>query len=362
MKTVTSRWAPALVRSHPLATKATIIEPSGTETDLPIEDGSVTLDATASIRGSFDLTTNDRSLVPLSSSDPLTVYAPEIRLERGVAYPDGTTEMIPLGVFGIEDVDVDFDPIRVSGLDRAQRLARAKLEEPIEIAAGTNVGEAILTLAQSAWHDIPYEAGFTSKTALTLPKITAGENEDRWELMRGLARAVGFELFFNELGELALRAYALGEPVSTVAEGASGVLIGAGRRQSREAAFNRVIATGENSDSSAVYRGVATDLDPNSPTRYDGPFGPVPKFWSSPYIGSTEAATNAAETILAQELGISESVKFQMVPNPALEPGDTVRVTLADSGIDHDHLLDRAVIGLSREAGMDCDTRSRLVS
>jgi len=369
MRPVSSNWAAGISQSYKLAVKAELIlnqSGSGTSVDLPIQEGSITLDGKADIRGTMDITLEGDAWVPLTQPGGLSPYGNEVRISRGLTYPNGTTEYVTLGVFGIEDADVDDSgsDLRtvVSGLDRARRIQIAEFEEPYQIAAGTEIDSAILDCVQSCWPGVPYSTGFTSTTALTLPRVLAAEGDDRWAFVQGLAQSIGLALFFDGDGVLTLKAVGVSAPVASVVDGDGGVLTQASKSWSRESAFNRVIATGENTDSGAVYRAVATDDDPTSPTYYYGPFGQAPRFYNSPYIQSTAAAQDAANAILAQELGTSSSINFGMVPNPALEPGDTVYVRRDRAGVDGNHILDSVTIGLSAGDAMSATTREKLVN
>ncbi|MGH3029286.1 MAG: DUF5047 domain-containing protein [Gaiellaceae bacterium] len=114
-----------------------------------------------------------------------------------------------------------------------------------------------------------------------------------------------------------------------------GTLLETGKQWSRQGAFNRVIVTGEStSTDTAPPRAVATDDDPNSPTYYFGPFGKVPRFYSSEFITTAEQAADAAAGILANELGTTQQVSFGAVADPTLEPSDLVRLARKQTDFD----------------------------
>lgn len=365
MKVVSDRWLPAITGSHRVATIARVFDPVGDWTDVPLVEGTVTLDATAAVRGRCDLTVEDADWLPVGTDDRLAPYGSEINLRRGVVFPDGSTETVSLGWFGIEDTEITDDGsgvgVRVTGLDRAERLSKAKFEDTFQVLSGTPFPEAILDLAQAVWVDVPYDPDLLSASAISIGRnITAQPGDDRWEFMQGLATALGMTLFFDGDGQLCLRRYAPDGVVAEVTDGEDGVLVSVSRAWSRTTAFNRVIVTGENTDT-AVFRGVATDDNPASPTYFYGPFGQVPRFWSSPDIYSDDQAEDAARSILDQEIGTAATVQFGMVPNPALEPEDTVHVRRTVAGVDENHVLDQVTIGLGATEEMSCQTRERLV-
>ena len=366
MRTVSAAFQTAIIASHRLATSATILDTAGNETIVGIIDGTVTLDQTAAVRGRCDITVVDDGtlgLVPDSPASLLAPYGNEIRLERGIQYPDGTTELVSLGVFGIQDSEVTDNggslQIRVSALDRAQRLIDAKFEEPYNIAAGTNFATAILTALQAVWPDVPHDL---TATALTTPAVIAQEGDDRWQFAQDMATAISMNLYFDGDGTLRLVPNVLGAPVAALTEGEGGVLLEASRRWTRENTFNRVIATGENTGEGAPVRGVATDDNPLSPTYYFGPFGKAPRFYNSSLITTNDQAAAAALGLLISELGTTEQVDFGSLVLPHLEPGDTVRITRERSGIDEDHVLDSLTIPMGAEGSMSGQTRARQVT
>ncbi len=365
MRAATAAFADAIATSHQLASQATLLEGGEPTATIPIISGNVTLDQRAAVRGRCDITLVDDGtlgLVPTSPASALAPYGNEVRLERGVTYPDGTAELISVGIYRLEDVDVDDGPdgltVRITGLDRAARVIDARFEEPYNVSAGENYATAIEDVISVA-------AAFTTNfapTTHTTPALVAQEGDDRWAFAQRMAASIAMRLYFDGDGTLTLAPDVLAGPVATLAEGDGGVLLGASRNWKREGAFNRVIATGENtSNDTAPVRGVATDDNPLSPTYYYGPFGKVPRFYSSPLLTTDSQAASAAQAMLDRELGTTESVSFGSLVLPHLEPGDTVRVTRERSGIDEDHVIDSLSIPLTAEGVMSGQTRARQV-
>lgn len=364
MRTVSADWASTVAQPHTIVSRAVVLTTSDTLVEVTPSSGSVTLDSTAAIRGRLDLTFEEESDVPLTATDTLSPHGNEIQIYRGVVHPSGVEELVSLGVYGIEDVSTSDTggqlTTKVTGLDRARRVQVARFEDPYSVAAGTAISAAILDTVQVAWPDVPYQSGFDIIATATLPKVVASEADDRWEFCQGLAKAVGMLLYFDGDGVLSLLPYADRPPVASISEGAGGVLLNVDTSWSREDTYNRFIVTGENSDNDEVYRGVATDTNTESPTYYFGDFGRAPKFWSSPYVQSDAQAQNAAEALLAQELGTSTSVNFGAVPNPALEPEDVVTVVRERLGINQNYVLDSLKFDLGPEGTMTAQTRQKL--
>lgn len=363
MRTVTSRWDAAIANSHQLSIAVVVVEPDGTETHLtPSEglidglgliDGSVTLDANASVRGRCSLTVVNQTLIPQQAEDLLAPYGNEVRIERGFTTPDGYTERVSLGYFRIEDSDVSGGPgdltISLALLNRSQRMIDAKFETAGSIAAGTAFEAVVEQLLTEAWPDVPLNLTATGKTC---PLLVWSEADDRWEACQAVAQSLGMVLYFDGDGICVMEPYAPGSAVAELVEGDGGLLLEAGRSWTRQGAFNKVIATGENPDNDEVYRAEAQDDEALSPTNYDGPFGRVPRFYSSPYIVSNDQATDAANTILAKELGTTQQINFGSIVNAALEPYDVVRIKRTDLGVDQSLILENLSIPLSADGVM----------
>ncbi|MDP2710784.1 MAG: DUF5047 domain-containing protein [Solirubrobacteraceae bacterium] len=332
--------------------------------DLDITDrvigGTVTEDARASVQGRLDLVLSaDADIIPSTSADPLAPYGREITVGRGVRYPDGTTEIVSLGLFdvrqvGVEDRGAD-RVLRITGQDRSARVIDARIEEQLTIAVGTNVNAAITDLVSAA---IPAVIDLTP-TVATTPTIVSEEGDDRWALASSLADSVGYHLSFDRGGHLISRPWAdLSNPVLNVFEGDSGLLLDAANDWDRARTYNRVIATGEGDGTNPPVRGVATDDDPLSPTFYGGPFGKVPRFYRSQFITTTEQAIAAAQGFLARERGTTQQMTLTAHVVPHLEVGDTIRITRHALGvIEREHAVDALTIPLTGDAGMTIRTR-----
>lgn len=361
MRAVSQDFLDALGTSHQIATEVKILQ-----TDRVLEnvvDCRVTLDSTASIRGSLDLMLIDDGtlgLIPTTPFDELAPYGNEIQVKRGVRFADGSTEMVSLGVFRIETVEVtdtgQGTQIAISGLDRAARVIDARFDTPGQVDATTTASTAIEEVitggfgqAEFDFEDVPYG----------LPKVTWEEGADRWEFAQRLATMAGAELFFDGDGILVLRTIPSPSdaPVAFIAEGQNGVLLSVAKRWTREEAFNRVIVTGESMDTGVPYRGDAYDDDSESPTYYFGDFGKVIRFERSDVVGSAAQAESAAVGFLARNQGTFSEIQFGSVTLPHLEPGDVVRVTRSSLGIDEQHVVDQLDIPLLADGDMTGKTR-----
>lgn len=366
MRAASSQFLAAIQSSHRVATQIEVYDTGQLAATLTsVVDGSVTLDVTAAVRGRCDLTIADdgnMGLVPTSAADLLAPYGNEIKISRGITYSNGNSELIALGVFRIDDLQVDESgqglTLRISGQDRAATMQDARFEDPYTVASGTNVATAIQDVISAV---SAYSFSLTA-TSLTTPQLVANEGDDRWAFAQNLAASIGHLLYFD--GDGVVRSVPIAAPgsgtapASQLVEGDDGLLLSASRRWTRQGTYNRVIVTGENTGQGTPVRGVATDDTPTSPTYYYGRFGRVPLFVSSQFVSTSGQAQDAAEGMLAQQIGSTQTVSFGTVVNPTLEPNDVARITRARAGIDEDHVIDSLTIPLSAQGIMTGSTRA----
>lgn len=368
MRPVSARFLDAVRTSHQIVSQIEILASGTVVATFPATAGSVTLDANSAIRGNCDATFVDDGtlgLVPTDAADPLAPYGQELRVSRGVRYPDGSTELVALGVFGIQDVEVSDTlegvEITVVGRDRAQKVTDARFEAPYQIDAGTDHNTALEAVIDAGVPGLTYDLAAITETT---GQLLAAEQDDRWAFAQEMAKTRGHLLYFDGDGDVVTEVIA--NPTGTsefdLTEGAQGVLLTAGRRWTRDGTFNRVIATGENTGAGVPARGVATDDNALSPTYYYGPFGRVPRFYTSTFITTDDQATDAAQGILNKELGTSQTVSFGAIVNPALEPNDIVRITRQRAGIDENHVVDSVTIPLGADESMSGQTRALQVT
>lgn len=366
MQPVSERFKQALSKSHKVISKIelhagdSIIELSGT--------GEVSVDANAAISRRCKLTIADPTgeLTPVNSYSALTPFSNELRLFRGIEFVDGTTELVPLGVFGISDVTPretnEGVTLEVEGLDRSHMIQRARFINPHVIASGTNYATAIrqAIAARNPWAEFDFIA-----TSATTPQIILGQERDHdpWKEAQAMATAIGCDLFISVDGIVTLRQFAdIEQSVWTYAPGETSMLLGTNRKLSSDATYNHVVVSGEAVDGNpAPVLAEAKDTDPTSPTYVFGPFGDVPYFFPSTLITTESQALTAANTILQRVMGRQEAVEFPALVNPAHEAGDVITIESPRAKIADNYVLDSFNIPLSAAGQMRAVTRKRQV-
>lgn len=338
MLITSAAFATAITTSHRIATAAEVwsgVSASGPGTLLGTftpTAGLVKVDIANATRRSCDVTLVDPNYVP-STGALITPYGNELRLYRGVTYPNGARELMPLGVFAIASADVTDTPqgisIKVLGFDRADKVARALLTDTYSIAAGTNTAVAIQALITSRVGGLTFS--FAPTTAV-LPSTTLVVGDNPWAKALELAKSIGADLFFDAYGVCTLTPVTdpATAPVSaTLAEGATSTLVDLARSITNRETFSDVIAIGQGSGVGDPIRAQVTDINPQSPTYINGPYGDVVTIYRSPLLTSAAMATAAAQAVLFRGTGLAEQITMRTLVNPALDVGDVVVVTRA---------------------------------
>lgn len=356
---VSADFVTALSQPHTVATRVDIlVDGAAVVTGLPVTDGSVTIESNKPVRRHGTLTVE-------GVFDELDPYGTEVAVYSGLILPNGTEELVPMGVFGVEEPEATDtgDSLTTSFeiYDRARSLQQRRLPTPYVIASGTNLAEAVQTLLLDRRLDLSF--AFQS-TTYTTPSVVWEEQADPWEKARDLAAAAGMELLFDPSGVCVLRAIP-GDDGSIVAwsyvEGAGCQLVQAAKKRSAEGSYSHAIATGETIEGVAPVRGDAYDNDPASKTYYLGRFGDRPTWLRSPYIGSQPQADDAAAGVLNRARGLSEGLRLVAVPNPAVDADDLVLVSRGRLGVDAVYALDSVTVPLGVDGTMSAATRTRRV-
>lgn len=371
MRGVSARFLRTLRGSHLAVFRATVcdtfqtgVTPAGTE--IPVEDGDVKYSATAAVRSTLDLETT--VAWPRSGGDLLAPYGNEIFIERGLSYGNGQHEWVGLGYFRIDTPEQDSvpdGPVTISGQDRMAGIVDARFLAPRQWRSTVSRGDLVELLITEVYPAAVIEWDNAALRDAPIGRTVIGE-EDRAGVLADLVKSLGKVGYFDHRGIYVVRTppAVTGVPAWTIDAGRNGVLVEMSRSLTREGVYNAVVATGEAADTAAPPRAVALNLDPRSPTYYRGRFGPVPKFYSSPFLTTYAQCLNAATGLLRQQLGLPYQVDLGSIPNPAVEPFDVVRVrypkrSRSRSLRTETHVVDTVTIPLVPDQAVKLTTRER---
>lgn len=386
MFAVSDRWKKAIRSSHTVVSYVDVYpwQPGAAPFyGVKVLSGGVTVDSTSSVRRTLDcVLAQDTAgrLIPSTVFSPTAPYGSWARPFRGIQYPDGTVEVMPLGWFRItqaENDDAGAGPgIHLTGSDKSEPVSANIFTDPYVIGAGQNYATAIATLADNRH---PGDVQTIMATDQITPLIVIDVGEDPWQHLTDMANSFGGECFYDQIGGFVLRlqpdptvdlvtaTYAAGEDLATlsmsdgagVTLGAAAVLLETDHILSTQPGYNGVVMTAESTTLPAPLRTVLFDVDPTSPTYSLGPYGKRPSVQSSPYITSQQSCDAAARAFLIKNIGGTEPVTFAIIPDPALDADDVARVVRTSSGLDITGVIQSMTIPLTISERQDITLRPR---
>lgn len=373
MRPVSSAFLTAVPGSHSAVFRARIVNPGSTGTNpgpvdgsgspvntIKIVGGDVTFSTSSDVNGTCEIHTD--MAWPMNSAALGSPYGQELFLERGIRFGSGTQEWVGLGYFRIGEVAQDDAPkgvIRISGEDRMSGVRDARPIAPVQFVAGSSVGTIIdqVVGACFSWAvTTVYPDWDVYNTPLVSDHVL---NDDNISFLNELITSFGRIYYWDYKGRFVVKKIPslTTQAVTTINAGRYGVLCSMQRTISRDSVYNAVVATGEPVDEQPPVRGVAFDLNPASPTYWNGAFGHVPKFFSSSFLTSIDQCDSAAASLLAGLTGVPYVVSLGTVPNPALEGWDVIVITYADSQPSEVHIIDTITYPLTVEEEMALSTR-----
>lgn len=367
MQSVSALFLKEVAGSHRAVVVAEVWSNSSKVATIYPIDGSVSVDARRSIRRSCSFALADETgiLNPRNMASPLSPYlSNEIKLFRGVRYADGTSELVPLGVFRITNVAISRSErgvmLSISGEDRARVIQRKNWSNPYSIASGTNVATALQEIVLNRFAGIAVNL---TSTVYTTPSaaLGIGNESDPLSDIIAIAEAVGHEAFFTADGTFqttSIPRLSTSNPIMTLSDAsASSVLLSLEDSMGTDEIYNGVIASAENSNLVIPLESRIFDDEANSPTRRTGPLGERASLWSSSWVRTQTQLDDVAAAIFENVRG--ESVSFSMVPNPALDVRDIVRITSTKTNLNSTAVIDTIEIPLTPDGEMTVTARMR---
>lgn len=373
MSRATDRFLTEIRRSHTIVSYVDVIAPGQEVRRLQAVDGTVNVDRTAQYRRAASIACIDPTGAFLPSSDNsgiLTPFGTECRPYRGVQYVDGTTEVMPLGVFRLAQVTLSEGSsaagvqIALEMYDRSRTVSRDAFLSVYSIPAGTNIVTAIKLILDRTFSDIEYDAVSTTMTT-TAPQVFDAGN-DPWEACVTLATSIGCEIYFDVDGRVVIAPPtdldAMPAPSFTyIAErGMGNTATDMQTVFSDEPGHNGVIVVGESpGDELPPVRAEAWDDNAGSPTYRYGPYGEVPLMVTDSNVKTNAQALAMAESILKGFLGFAAQLSVTASVNPALEAGDVVQVKRDKLNVDALYVVDAFTVPLRKDGQQTLRLRSR---
>lgn len=370
MLPVSDKFLAEVRRSHRIVSYVDVYGPNGDYFRLNATDGTVNVDRTAATRRRCTATCVDRdgTVTPTGPDSVLTPYGTILKFYRGVIFSDGSgQEVVPLGVFHLAKASVKDQVggspgISLEGYDFSRTVSRAKFTDVYNIAAGTNLVDAIKGIIIRSFPDMEFDAMATTIT--TPAAVVLDTNTDPWEACNTLATSMGCEVFFDATGRCVIAPPVdidhLAAPDFNFIEGPGCTMLDLSVDYTDDPGYNGVVLTGASAgDDSAPVRSIAWDNEPTSPTYHLGPYGEVPQFVTDQNITTQEDADAAAASLLASLLGFSSQLSLTAVVNPALDANDVVEVKRQRSGINARYAVDAVSIPLHSSGTSSLTVRNK---
>ncbi|MFB7479567.1 DUF5047 domain-containing protein [Streptomyces anulatus] len=334
MQPVSAQFLTALTTSHSMTVSVSAMLGSlVTVPDVPVTDGTVTVDRGSKVRRTLSLTVADPKYLPWGELDPLAVYGQKLVVSRGIRYAGGQSESVPLGTFRINEPQGDtlYGPVTLTGQSSECYIIDDKFMAPASTRGYAYCVDAMEFLIRQTLPNAVIVNTTAGSRNPACAIATWDTGADRWDAVQQIALSMQAEIFVDALDRFVIADIpnvSTASVVWDIAEGEGGTLMTAARAMSRTAVYNAVVASGENTASGgAPVSAVAYDTDPSSPTRWNGPFGHVPKYISSALWTTTGACQAAANYALFDAVARNVQLSIAAIPNPALEAGDCLRIS-----------------------------------
>lgn len=297
--------------------------------DIPVAGGSLRVSRDQQVPEILNLqvpeTADGFNWVPLTSTEhPLARYGQQLSVEIHVS--DGYTQdpwVTRLGSFPIQDWSNDDEGIvAVTGFGVLQLAADDRLPEATSPEPdGTLASEFRRLMPAGVPVDIddslvdraaPRSFVWDEDRLAALYEIT-----DSWPA-RILADDEGGVRVLPVIGQAA-------QPVRVFSDGDAGILVKAPRGDTRNQAYNAVVARGTGQDPDAPPIQAEAQVT-SGPMSVNGPYGVVRRFYASPLITTNGQALAAARSILSASVIPSRTITVHCAPDPRIELDDPVGV------------------------------------
>jgi hypothetical protein len=365
----TDRFLAEIKLSHTVYSYVDVVSPTQQTVRLPVTGGSVTVDRTATTRRTCQVTCIDPLgvLVPTGTSSLLTPFGTELRPYRGVLYDDGTTEVVPLGIFRLSKSSVKTaatgaPQITLEASDLSRTVSRNKFLVPYTVATGTNLVTAVQGILALTFPDLQYDAISTTRTTAAPQLYDA--SSDPWTAVTSLASSLGCDIYFDVDGWVVIAPppdiSALPAPEFTYIDGQNCSLIDMTQVFTDDPGYNGVVVTGASPGNTApAVTATAWDDDPASATYYLGPYGAVPQFVTDQTITTAADALTTAQALLSGQLGFSSQLSATGIVNPDYEAGDVVQVDQPGANVSGLYAVDAFTVPLDAASTQSLTLRAK---
>lgn len=247
--------------------------------------------------------------------------------------------------------------INIKAIDLSNMVKMAAWEQPFFVPTDVTYGEAAQIIIKDR---LPFQTRFRiASTEHIVKDILVYGMDQGGDPMQDdieMCASAGAECFFDPTGEFVFQAIPdprYGTPVWEFDEEANPVVTEAKKELNAEPIRNYIVVKGESTSSANPFSAFAFDNDPNSATRITGKLGKRTARLSFTNITTQEQCQAAANGTLYNSVGMAEQVTITCVPNPALEPGDIIRIKIGDIKADGTYMINSIATPLSQSGAQE---------
>ncbi len=264
--------------------------------DAPLVSGSVSIDQTRDERrtGEFSLVNDDGNL---DTTPGKLWYDKVVKVYRG-AIVNGEVWEAQIGMFMIDQFKEPRFPsiVGLTCRDFTKKLLKSKFAYPTLFEAGTPLEDVVSAIALNGGIDDV----ILPNTGLTLAdEHLFDKGTERWEAIKELVLAHGYEAFMNPRGAMVMQAQRdpfLSPTIFTFETGPGGSLADWEKQSTDARIYNHIAVTGEGTNQAPVYAEVRNTAV-TSPTRIDQ-LGERTYEFESSYITTVLQAEEVAANLL----------------------------------------------------------------
>jgi hypothetical protein len=343
MQTVSSNFLAAVKGSNTPVFIASLYKDGTYIQDLDVSSGSVSFDSTQNVQGSASIVIADKdgNLTPKSMGDLFTPFGgTEIHIKAGFEVA-GAIETVSLGWFIIWDMAIN-ESWSNYNKDGSVRAIRRGAEIELELRDRSQKLEdySFLVATQpkktTLWNEI--RSVVNNIIPIVDPGFVTGDvpnkliyERSRFDAVKALAAVVEAEPVMDPDGNLTFRklAPAQNDENTAPALGWDLNITKYKRGLTRDNVFNCVVAKGKSSRGTALIEYATLQ---SGPTAFGGPFGIRPIFYQSDALRtSAQVRAYAQAQLVAVTSKSVQTIPMSALPNPAIELGDYVTVTVEGS-------------------------------
>lgn len=288
--------------------------------DLVIEEGTVNATLQSRVTRTCSITCHE------DFYDQVQPYSQRLKIFRGIELADGN--LFQWQVFDGRITSTDLTPdglCTIEGSDNAYEVISNQFSTPRNSDVGVNVNDEVKEIIKDRYAKATFGASDSFLTAV--PQLTW--QSEPGQALDEMATSVGAFWYPLANGDFVLRKYPWtvpGNPVVTLTDTDSGSILTASAHKDRQNTFNQIIVTAERIDGSVPVFAVAQDLNINSLTYINGPFGIQSRIVSLQTPQSQDSAQDAANAYLKRTTALTETWSFSCIPDASLELGDILQL------------------------------------